>query len=196
MKRRAMASCALGSLLFGLGCSDSVGGGEGTVTFTTWGEDYIEAEIPAADFRRLFDPLSSSSSRLATSSSPMPTAPSPLSTTASASSIRSREGRKGARVVRRPRGRVIHRGELHALARSDGRHQFHWGGPPRTTFRRWSTVGVTSTWRGRSPKATTSGRGSSEEPGSLPGAAFRYVALLGLRRRVAVRIARGCVSLA
>ena len=40
MKRRAMASCALGSLLFGLGCSDSVGGGEGTVTFTTWGEDY------------------------------------------------------------------------------------------------------------------------------------------------------------
>lgn len=50
MNLRMIASCGLASMLFALGCGDSGGGGEGTVTFTTWGEDYIEAEIPSADF--------------------------------------------------------------------------------------------------------------------------------------------------
>jgi hypothetical protein len=38
----------LGAMIAALGCS-STDGGSGSVAFTTWGEDYIEQEIPAAD---------------------------------------------------------------------------------------------------------------------------------------------------
>jgi hypothetical protein len=41
-------SALLGSFVMGCGSSDPTGsGGEGTLSFTTWGEEYIEEEIPA-----------------------------------------------------------------------------------------------------------------------------------------------------
>jgi hypothetical protein len=37
------------ALLFATGCGDDDSSGEGSVAFTTWGEEYIEEEIPASD---------------------------------------------------------------------------------------------------------------------------------------------------
>jgi hypothetical protein len=47
MKILRLVSCASLALL-GVDCEE--GGGQGAVTFTTWGEEYIEQGIPAADF--------------------------------------------------------------------------------------------------------------------------------------------------
>lgn len=46
--RLATAAFALGFAASALGCGE--GGGQGSVTFTSWGEEYIEQEIPAAEF--------------------------------------------------------------------------------------------------------------------------------------------------
>ena len=43
-----LAFVAVASLV--VACSSSSDDGEGTATFTTYGEDYIEKEIPAEDF--------------------------------------------------------------------------------------------------------------------------------------------------
>lgn len=47
MKRLTVA--AVLALVIGTACSESEDG-KGTVTFTTWGEEYIEQEIPASEF--------------------------------------------------------------------------------------------------------------------------------------------------
>jgi hypothetical protein len=45
---RALLGALLGALTTGCGSSDPTGsGGEGKLSFTTWGEDYIEHEIPS-----------------------------------------------------------------------------------------------------------------------------------------------------
>ncbi|MFO0667587.1 MAG: hypothetical protein U0174_26785 [Polyangiaceae bacterium] len=47
-KQIARTSSALVALLTVVACSSSSSDGEGTATFTTWGEEYIEREIPAS----------------------------------------------------------------------------------------------------------------------------------------------------
>lgn len=47
-RRVWIASCACAALALGA-CSDGAEGGVGTLTLTTWGEDYIEKEIPASE---------------------------------------------------------------------------------------------------------------------------------------------------
>ena len=51
-KRSAFGALALSLAAALTGCSEGEGGegGKGGVVFTTWGEEYIEQEIPAADF--------------------------------------------------------------------------------------------------------------------------------------------------
>lgn len=47
-KAKLFSVCALGWLALACGSNDPTGsGGEGTLSFTTWGEEYIEDEIPA-----------------------------------------------------------------------------------------------------------------------------------------------------
>lgn len=50
MRRFIAILGALGLAATAMGCGGDDADGEGNVTFTTWGEGYIEEEIPAADF--------------------------------------------------------------------------------------------------------------------------------------------------
>lgn len=51
MQTHPVLGLLLGSSLLCAACGDDASGaGEGSVTFTTWGEEYIEQEIPAATF--------------------------------------------------------------------------------------------------------------------------------------------------
>lgn len=50
MKRFVTWTVAAATLALAFGCSSDGADGEGTVAFTTWGEEYIEQQIPAAEF--------------------------------------------------------------------------------------------------------------------------------------------------